>query len=168
MAGNGEVPCISIRVRDTVCDVRFGSRAKSQLICQPPVFEVQASITCCDHTQSGQMRFESAKFSNSSGITVGDIVELAAKLQGEHLTCAKADRERHDDDGFVRSAVWFRAISPLQGDDPFFVNEQVERDREMAEELQDRQKEEKMDAYLRAKRFGKTDCQSCAGTSRPN
>lgn len=159
MTGNGGMPCISIAVPKEISKIRFSSRVKSQLICQPPVFEVQASIACCDPSRSGIKRYQSAKRIQSSGITGGDNLELAKKLQREHLTCTEASRECHDDDGFVRSAVCLRAISPLQGDDPFFVAEQVDRDREEAEKLQARQKRGRMDAYLCAKEFGKADCE---------
>lgn len=149
LASNGGLPMISISVIQEIFNYRFGSHMRDMLICQPPIFEVHASMECCDPRLTG---FKTAVFKRRTGIRIGDLVELAAKLQREHATCPDASLEQHDEDGVLRLPAWFRAISPLQGDDSFFVKEQEDADRKAAEDLQRQEEDEKLKAYMAAKR----------------
>jgi len=149
LASYGGMPMIFVDVESGIGEKRFGERVRAMLMCQPPVYEIWASTPCYD--RGGYL---TAKLSRATGITMGDIVDLATKLQDEHRTCDQADREMHDGDGFVKTSTLFRAINPMQGCDPWYELEKKDFESWRAVRQAEREKMRTMTAYMDAKAIG--------------
>lgn len=163
---------VSITVRSGIDTQRFGSRVRSMLICQPPLSEVRASMACCNGDpddrftdDSRDPSFESVTLSRNSGLTIGDIVDLAAELQAKHLHCPYASEYLHRGDGTVMAEAHFRGPIVLRPDDPLiergrspryglgdvspsYSHEAVERHKYRLEQTK------KTHAFMAAKRHG--------------
>jgi len=77
-----------------------GPRARSMLICQPPIYEITASLNCCD---------EASTFESPTGITIGDLYEATSELVSEHCVCPWARESLHHDEALVKVQVDFQA-----------------------------------------------------------
>ncbi|KAK5126956.1 hypothetical protein LTR85_008314 [Meristemomyces frigidus] len=103
----------------------IGSVGRSMLLCQPAVKRLDVEISCCGNTD-GRSR-ASAKLPaaqeipalvSDTGLTVGDLWDVVARLRDEHKCCPYAPRYDHDDFGNVRTQVTFRGTVQVRRDDP--------------------------------------------------
>lgn len=148
---------------------RLGERCRSMLICQPPVFEMEASVSCCSNRNlilaglQMQMQIHSPRptdqpkpIRSTTGITVGDVLDATRVILQQHRACPHAQPHEHDAEGKVDSAPSFRAMLRLEDDDPALHAQQA-----FVQEMQDLNTADKaraahLQAYISAKRTGKT------------
>lgn len=140
-------------------------QALDRLICQPPVYEVEARVSCCIDLESGRNLGRPYKpdeptctITSNTGITVRQLLEARNKLRDEHRLCTNhgdpvaAD---HDlEDGFVRPNVIFSGHMDLDRSDPLvaqLTNRMVEKCK--SDHLKFL-KEAKFRGYMRAKTEG--------------
>ena len=146
---------------------RLGDRCRSMLICQPPVYEMEVKTTCCNRYSFGVFslapqnalatELDAPKpLRSKTGITIGDLLDATEEVCKKHRTCPHAQTYDHDDKGFVVVSPAFKGTVRLKDDDPTL---RAQRSRE--EKARDRNakaidKQNRMDAYVRAKQQGKT------------
>lgn len=57
---------------------------------------------------------------STTGLTVGDLYDVAEKTWRNHLMCPHASSNDHDDNGEVNAGVTFGCRIRAKADDPFF------------------------------------------------
>ena len=104
-----------------------GAKIRAMLVCQPPVLEMAVSTNCCVRlgTCSADSPLESARkicpVKSFTGITIGNLLDAAAKIENEHRLCPFADPNDHDlETGNVRLSISFQGKAVLRNDDPQF------------------------------------------------
>ena len=86
---------------------KIGSRGRAMLVCQPPLLEMQVSVSCCssssidrplDATQTNNLTTWTTRTpaKSTSGITVGDLLDITESLQQQHRVCPFAGKHSHD------------------------------------------------------------------------
>jgi hypothetical protein len=98
-------------------------RQREMLICQPPVPEATAYIRCCPHPLEDQppapgQSYPPLKITRETGITIGDLYDLAEKIIDKHRYCPRAQWRCLDEDGTVNAELLFKLSVPLHDDDP--------------------------------------------------
>ncbi|KAK3627897.1 hypothetical protein LTR56_003887 [Elasticomyces elasticus] len=120
---------------------RIGARVRSMQVSQPPIYEMEVRISCCDPppcTLSPHFKRATRKVTHNRGLTLGALHYLAWKIMRQHRNCPFAGPEQHDVNGVVRAHVFFQAHVRLREDDPYVANKfaeyvtQVERRKEQA------------------------------------
>ena len=144
---------------DFYLDVKFfsdrpkiGSRCRSILICQPPVYEITGWASCCARLHherpSGIPALSRLHVVSKTGITVGDLLDAQEALIREHSTCTYARAEDHDVNGRVQVRASFNCDIRLAPDDP--------RLRSRSDKLMEaRAHHQRFAPYIAAKRQGK-------------
>lgn len=103
---------------------KLGPRALTRLVCQPPVKEMHAEPLCCSNVNRDILvrRFPIPKrmvVSSSSGLTVGDLRNVAEELVPKHHLCPYAEVYQHNgESGRVQVPVWFEGTMTLAHNDP--------------------------------------------------
>jgi hypothetical protein len=145
--------------------VPHSEQALDRLICKPPVYEVEARVSCCIDLETGRNMGQAHKpdlptstITSSTGITVRQLLEVRDSLRDEHRLCTNhgdpipAD---HDlEDGFVRPNVVFSGRVNLDRKDPLvaqYTNRMVEKRKSDHLGVA---KEAKFAGYIRAKTEG--------------
>lgn len=136
---------------------KIGLRARSILICQPPVDYVTASLSCCKNTCGFYNEDD-----DHGGITVGVLLDAAAELKQEHRMCGRASETWRNGEGNSDVVVRFDADLDVRGDDEVLLghhlrveSDEVERDegkKAIVEEATKREAE--LLDYWKAKRKG--------------
>lgn len=140
-------------------------QALDRLICQPPVYEVEARVSCCIDLETGRNLGQPYKpddpictITSSTGITVRQLLEARNKLRDEHKLCTNHGHPipaDHDlEDGFVKPNVVFSGRMNLDWKDPLVAqisNRMVEKCK--SDHLR-ASKEAKFGGYMRAKTEG--------------
>jgi len=123
--GHGDASFVRITVGSRIRERFPKPQMRETLICQPPVSNITASMACCNGQFSDYMDdsdFETVRFTRTSGITIGDIVDLTAELQTKHRLCPKApDWTLNKKDGTVSMDAHFKAHITLRSDDPLVI-----------------------------------------------
>lgn len=138
---------------------QLGDRCRSILICQPPIFQMEASVTCCNRdlhnwipatavTATGLDYPEPVR--STTGTTIGDLLDATKQLWARHRTCAHAQHLDHDREGFVMVQPRFHGPLRLKTGDPIMQTYQAHRkqfDEQSEHDL-------RMVAYVTAKQQG--------------
>lgn len=138
---------------------RLGAKARSILICQPPVTHIDAFTSCCCHSpwfarHQGEAIIPIASMDVKSGITIGNLLDMDARLQTEHRLCPTAALRLHDSNGYVNQSISLQATFPAHEKDPelaSLLSQRHERDT-LVRERQER--ENRLRPYLAAKQIG--------------
>ncbi|EMC93579.1 hypothetical protein BAUCODRAFT_125428 [Baudoinia panamericana UAMH 10762] len=141
-------------------DMRVGDRARSMLICQPPLKIVEAYCSCCSgprvwrhsRLRTSNSHPPAAVFRSSRGATVGDILDLTKRLKEEHKMCPDASSFDHNQQGFVNVHVCFEALVEAKENDPLFVRERDRFEEERKKHTERLARQRHIDAYAAAKR----------------
>lgn len=142
------------------------------LICQPPLKHMFYRLSCCEDDILPAEADRQVVYS-STGLTVGDLLRHAARLQDTHKLCKYEEASNLDVDGFVRPIVTFEGLLTLRADDPLISRRRrrwqegqesesddsgEEEDNEDAHDKQQRH-QERMEDYTDAKWDGKSRTQ---------
>lgn len=137
---------------------RLGKRCQSMLICQPPVYEMEATTACCNDRARrrlpGALPPVPVSIKSKTGITVGDILTASRGLWREHRLCAYADTSDLDEEGYVKVRPSFKALIHLKDGDPATeIQERLyKKANDIDQALTDRNR--RLSAYVQAKRQG--------------
>lgn len=141
---------------------RLGERCQSMLICQPPIYEMEVSVVCCnDHTVHRLPGMPSPPpipepIRSKTGITVGDLLTATRKLWQEHRLCPYAQDWDHDyKQGYVCVSPSFKGVIHLKDGDPTLEAQKRwhKKARDSYEARGERQR--RISAYVQAKQQGK-------------
>ncbi|KAK5127048.1 hypothetical protein LTR85_008407 [Meristemomyces frigidus] len=140
---------------------KLGDRCLSMLVCQPPIFEMQACVSCCDrHRYLGHPFPPDVKdpepLRSKTGITVGDVLKATSQLIDRHRTCPHASQWDHDEHGLVNVSPSFKGVLRLKDSDPSLRAQQKYRQRIKDQMAGDVDKDRRMTAYITAKRQAQT------------
>lgn len=103
------------------------SRQRLMLICQPPITKMEAMADCCLYRFFGSYLAPRPRVANlprvlylesPSGITAGDVLDMAEKLNQAHRNCPFAQYHQHATDGTVHVSTHFSGDLKLRQDDP--------------------------------------------------
>jgi hypothetical protein len=136
-----------------------------RLICKPPVYEVEARVSCCVDPETSRNMGQAHKpdlptaiVTSNTGITVCQLLETRNKLQEEHKLCTNyrnpipAD---HDlETGFVRPNVVFSGHMDLDRKDPLVAQHTKQMVEKRRLDVLNVSKEVKFAGYIRAKTEG--------------
>jgi hypothetical protein len=154
---------------DFDCDeydkVPHSEQILDRLICKPPVYEVEARVSCCidldtsrNVGQTHKADLPTAIVTSNTGVTVRQFLEARNSLREEHKLCSNhGDPILADHDietGFVRPNVVFSGRLDLDWKDPLVaqhVKQMVEKRRL---DYLNVSKEVKLAGYIRAKADG--------------
>lgn len=132
----------------------LGKACRSMLICQPPIMEMDIFIDCCHPmfplSQGPPKEWLPDPIRRASGITIGDIVEIALTLRDKHKFCPWAPYWTHNDDGTVPVLLTFRGALRLKEGDPALGGQR----KAIATAKSRKAKERTMEAYCSAKLRG--------------
>ncbi|KAK3704405.1 hypothetical protein LTR37_013828 [Vermiconidia calcicola] len=140
---------------------RPGTRYRSMNLCQPHVTEMTLIPTCCNddgsirESEDSTTRPRVTKIASATGVTLGQLIDEAAKLQEAHRLCPDIESQMLKPDGTALVGVICVGAISLRYDDPIRVyrREAPARDREIMEERKAEDKtREKLEAYTNAKR----------------
>lgn len=146
--------------------LRLGRRVRDMFICQPPIHEMRATVSCCNpdkhrslfqttHPVSDGMNLPHPIYSET-GITVGDIYDACCALIKEHRLCPAAEAHQLDEEGFVKVNPTFRATVQLREDDPFILVQREQEEIQKAVMQKGRDRHEWLTRYVAAKVAGKS------------
>ncbi|KAK5130915.1 hypothetical protein LTR08_001579 [Meristemomyces frigidus] len=139
---------------------RLGKRARSILLCQPPVTSVDLYALCC--CNPGDLPYSPTTFKptmvlhSPAGVTIGDLIDARQEIADQHLTCPHALRHMHDARGWVVVDLTFQGIVPVSASDRTLLavikREQAVMDHERCHEAM----EQKVTSYMTAKEAGES------------
>jgi len=139
---------------------RVGERCRRMLLCHPPVKKIRAYTRCCGLSntskRSGIYLPEESKYlvQNDDGVTIGDLLDAAAKLKAEHSDCPHANYTQIRRDGSVKVIVQFQIGLRLEDDEPILVHHMAQS-KATAERMRVKNaKASKMRAYGAARHNG--------------
>lgn len=111
-----------MQARFTVDLPRIGFRCRRMFVVQPPITKMIAIPHCCEGVWSRsttKFRKSHRTISNRNGITIGDLLKAAKRLQKKHENCPIAPFHMHDlVDGRVRMQTAFQAAYTVRQEDP--------------------------------------------------
>lgn len=114
---------------------RIGTKWLAIQICNPPIHEMDVAVSCCGEDRDARggaynqwPRLPAADplppLKSSTGITLGDILDVSVKHQAEHRLCPHADQAwQLDADGYADVTVIFKGRMELKDDDPIFLED---------------------------------------------
>ncbi|KAK4540811.1 hypothetical protein LTR36_008888 [Oleoguttula mirabilis] len=162
----------SSRIYSNAILPRLGERCLSMLICQPPIYEMQASVSCCDRSRfrglPAAVVLSAANIPGpepvraAAGITVGHLLEATKRLMAEHRTCPHAAPWDHDEQGNVNVAPTFKGVLQLRDRDLSLRAQRSYRQRFREDLAGETARERRMNAYIAAKQLAQV-----AGTEIP-
>ncbi|KAK3722184.1 hypothetical protein LTR37_002617 [Vermiconidia calcicola] len=134
---------------------RIGTRYRSMYLCQPPVTDVTLKPDCCRYNGSvgGSEDFTTrpwrTKITTATGVTLGQLIDEATKLQGVHRLCPNVESNRLNADGAAHVGVECVGALSLRYDDPIRVHRREASAKE-CEGMEERRAEERRRATFRA------------------
>ena len=130
----------------------IGSRVRSMLLCQPPVYEIKAKPSCCGS------KMHPIVIESTTGVTVGDLMDAEEKLTREHRLCSFAPSSLHNRrTGEVETAMEIRGTLTLRSDDPVVETRRWCEMQPVTQPMPPAQKSElevELDKYIQAKKAG--------------
>ena len=137
-----------------------GSRIQRMLVCQPPIFELEAYMGCncssavTDAQQTPTVTVGREKLTSEAGFTLQELRDAAESLRHRHRLCPHAEADSYDDQGFVNCSIRFEARLELKETDPRIVDWEASRTKQSQLSAQDEQKAVWLQPYIAAKLAG--------------
>ena len=134
-----------------------GSRTQHMLVCQPPIFELEAHMLCgCSNAirnaqETPDVVLGHEKLTSKSGFTLQELWDATKRLHQRHQLCPHAQPHLHDSKGFVDCPIRFEARLEVQDEDPRLVARQAWRTRQVELHEQDEQRDLRLGPYIAAK-----------------
>jgi hypothetical protein len=146
-------------------EVTHSEQLLDRLICKPPVYEVEARVSCCIDLETGRNMGQAHKpdlptsiITSNTGITIRQLLEARNRLKDEHKLCTNhgdpIPADHNLEDGFVRPNVVFSGRMQLDRKDPLvaqYTKRMVEKRKSGYLRVA---KEAKFAGYIRAKTEG--------------
>lgn len=129
----------------------IGTRWRQMYIVQPPIKEIRVHRPCCDQARH---RDDRLTLTAETGITIGDLYDMASKLSAEHRFCPFATPFLHDDDGIVRVDISFSVTITLRPDDAMALAQKTVQIDQSHHNDQTRARNDRMTVYGNYKKSG--------------
>ncbi|KAK5127052.1 hypothetical protein LTR85_008411 [Meristemomyces frigidus] len=152
---DGDNVAVRLQLFGRVAMPKLGERARSILICQPPLKSIALFVDCCSGMystfQQQQLATPISTITSDTGITLGDIIDAAKAVKDQHRTCPRAREHEHDAQGNVDVNINFEGVLPVAATDKALlekrnVQQAVEEEKKMVEA-----KRARLGPYLAAK-----------------
>lgn len=136
---------------------RLGQRARTMLVCQPPVKEAEISVECCRGFTGKAVE----KINSDTGITFGELWDTTELLRAAHRLCPWAHEDLLDECGYAWPEVRFILAEVPCTESQWAKNNisGAQEETDVAQKEDSKTKEdlrERLEAYTMAKQQGKS------------